>query len=269
MTLLKIENLTKNLSSHSGENLPLLRHINLETKLSKTTALLQLSGKNASLLLRIMAGQLLPDCGKIILNGTDILPDTTPHPKTNIQYIIPALPDEKGNKCSLSGHFRKKKDKPLRSLFCSKTNRNYRLLLPASFYQTDGRTLKLPQELLPHQHILLSLLPSLASDPDIMLIDTLPAVTPEEATGKALREIAGITSAKSIPLLFTTHSPQLAFHLADHILVFRDEHLLHTVKNTEHHPEILKELLQQQQEATAYTPVHSASLHPLIGQQYV
>lgn len=270
MTLLKIENLTRNLLLHSGENVPLLRHINLETKLSETTALLQLSGSSTSVLLRILAGQLFPNCGKIVLNGTDITPGSRPDLKQKILYTVPSFPPgNENNPLTLSAYLGKRKENSFFSLFSPKTGCDPLSLLPPSFYRSGKQTLKTLQELLPYQHILLSFLPSVSENPALLLIDTLPALSPDETNGQAIGELAGITNKKNIPLLFNTRSPQLAFHLAGQILIFRDEHLLRTIDNTDPDPALLQELLQLQKEAAEYLPLHSFSLHSLLEQQYL
>lgn len=270
MTLLKIENLTRNLLLHSGENVPLLRHVNLETKLNETTALLQLSGSSTSVLLRILAGQLLPSCGKIVLNGTDITPGSHSNPERKILYSVPSFPSgNENNQPNLPAYLGKRKENFFFSLFSKKTGYTSLSLLPPSFYRSGKQTLKTPQELLPHQHILLSFLPFLNENPALLLIDTLPALSPDETNGRAIHELTSITTGKNIPLLFNTRSPQLAFHLAGQILIFRDEYLLRSVDNSSRDPALLQELLQLQKEVSDYIPLHSFFLHSLLEQQYI
>lgn len=270
MAHLKIENLTKNLFPYSEENILLLRHLNLETEIGKTTALLQLSGSSASVLFRILSGQLFPDCGKISLDGTDITPVLPLRPKPGISYILPSVsPGNESKDLTVAEYFEKRKSNVRLPFLSKKSDLDYRSLLPRSFYGENTHTPKLLKELCPGQRLLLSLLLPLSENPALLLIDLLPCLLPEEAAGQALQALSAVTDKNNTALLFTTFSPLSAFRLAERIWVFREEYLLHTFDNTAKKPALLEKLLHMQREASAYLPAHSSLVRSLTEQQYI
>ena len=84
--LVEIRKLSK-YYQRGGQIIPVLVDIDLDVRLGDFAALMGPSGSGKSTLLNLIAGILLPDAGKIVVNGTDIatLPEAQLHPLPDVE----------------------------------------------------------------------------------------------------------------------------------------------------------------------------------------
>lgn len=260
MTLLKIENLSYIFMPQTTNPDFLLRDIHFELKPQETTALLQLRGKTASLLLQILAGKVAPDSGKICLNDNNLTSITDPTAQSAIQYIQP-MPFSVEEKQLTVNQFLSVPQKASSRFFSAFRKKSSPCQLPSELQMiSNNQPDKLLKELPASDCLLLSFLKPLVCKPDLLLVDLLPCMLPEKITTSALYQLRKALETSGTTLLFTTSSPLLAFHLSRRILVFGENTILREIDNTHKKRENLEDLFSLTEELP-YETVNSS--HPL------
>lgn len=77
--MIKVENLSKTYKIENGEEIEALTDINLNVKQGEIVGIIGMSGSGKSTLLRILRGVEPFDAGKIILDGIEVSPDSSPY----------------------------------------------------------------------------------------------------------------------------------------------------------------------------------------------
>lgn len=268
MSLLKIENLSCHFLPEQAEMTSILRNINLKINRQETTALLQLSGNSTSALLQIMAEKMPYNEGILTLK-------TTPQPQhfsdnSEIRLLVPSLLAPEATHLTVEQYLFQQSQRPtgFLSIFKKSSTPDLRHFLKELDIEPAENINKPINELPAAQVVLLSLLPTLADKPQLLLIDTLSSIVPEHIIGQTLALLKPICTTMSTTLIFSTRSPQLAHQIGHHLCIFQNEYLVQEMDNNTEDPNLLETLFQLIDKANN-EPISTPTLKNLIEKQYI
>ena len=196
-----------------GPPLPVLKRLSISCAKETFTAVVGPSGCGKSTLTRLVAGLMIPDSGKVFLNGEQV---KSPRSSVGMAFQNPVLLEWRS--------ILKNTILPLEIVPNKLTNRERedRALSLLSLVGLEGFEGKRPSELSGGMRQRASLCRALAHRPEILILDepfgALDAFTREDLwqTMHALREEEAFTC------LFITHDLREALFLADQIIVLSD-----------------------------------------------
>jgi len=212
--ILSVENLCLWYGSHQA-----LKDINIEIPEKSITALIGPSGCGKSTFLRMLNGLETPDCGRILLEGTDITDK-----KTDIDRV----------RCKVGMVFQQF------NLFGHKTVRQNITLAPVKLgiltpRQADEKAAELlaavglpdkadvyPAMLSGGQKQRIAIARALAMSPDAMLFDEPTSALDPEMVGEVLELVRRLAN-EGMTMLFVTHEMAFAREVANRVLFF-DNH---------------------------------------------
>ncbi|WP_019626495.1 ABC transporter ATP-binding protein [Thioalkalivibrio sp. ALJT] len=192
---------------YPGQEQPTLRDIRVNVSPGETVALIGQSGCGKSTLLHMLAGLLLPSEGCVRINGHQVI---KPSPRWNMMFqkpsLYPWMTVRKNASLGLIFQGRKK----------AMQGRIDELL------ETVGLTDKAEvnvQSLSGGQQQRVALARSLATDPELLLLDE-PFSALDAFTRVALQdEVTRLARARGISVVFVTHDIEEAVAMADRVLV--------------------------------------------------
>lgn len=230
---LKTEHLSYRITPDSSTDFEVLHDICLETNVQEIACLLEVSGHCSSALLQIIGGIIPSGKGHILFEGKNIM--TAPFQQYNqpIGYFKPALLPESAANQQTWKYLANQCKKPFfRNLFNRPCPPKVIFETLVTFLPEAGHPLKKPvKELSSEEILLLPLEAVLLRKPKLLLADTLTSFFPPAAITFLLSKIQELHHQSGLSVLFSTRSPQQAFHLSDRIFVVHNGNIIKTIEN--------------------------------------
>jgi spermidine/putrescine transport system ATP-binding protein len=197
--------------SKSFGDIPVVKNLSLSVKRGEVFSLLGPSGCGKTTLLRMCAGFVVPDAGRIILNGQDIthLPVMKRPVNTVFQNyaLFPHMTVRKNIAFGLTiSHVSKKEiDKQVDWVM--------------DLFQMRDQGYKLPSELSGGQKQRVAIARAIINKPQLLLLDEPLAALDLKLRQKMLIELDNIHDEVGITFLYVTHDQGEAMSLSDHMAV--------------------------------------------------
>lgn len=226
---IEIRHLTKWFDSKGGDNLTVLKDINIDVPAGATVAIVGSSGCGKSTLLNIVSGLIAPDRGSVFLNG---IPSRQFDDWRSIAYMFQEdrlLP------------WRTTIDNVAFGLEATDTPRAVRLRLAAEVLKLvglDSFANAYPHQLSGGMRSRVALARSLITDPQILLMDEPFSKLDPTMRTQMHDEVLRIKQIRKMTIVFVTHDIEEAVALADRVIVLlpRPGRVRETVDITLAHP---------------------------------
>lgn len=203
----------ENISKNYGDTL-VLSHFNLEIKTGEFVTIVGSSGCGKTTVLKLINGLLVPDAGRIIIQGKDIAQEDQTLLRRRIGYVIQGI--------GLFPHMNIKDNISYvpKLIKMDRAEIDMRVTELMELIGLEPEILKrYPKQLSGGQKQRIGIARALAAKPDIMLMDE-PFGAVDEITRKTLQEeLLKIQRATGITVLFVTHDIREALKLGDKVLV--------------------------------------------------
>lgn len=271
ITQLKTEHLFYNAAPGSSSDFEILNDICLEIHKQQITCLLEVSGNCSSALLQIIGGTLQAGKGEILFEGKNITAIPLPQRQQLIGYFKPTLLTESVANQRVWEYLAgcDKKSFPLNLFGRPDLPKEAVFRILATFQPETGSSPSgFVREVSDKEVLLLPLWAVLIRQPQLLLVDTLASFFPSAAIAILLTAIQDIHRQSGLSVLFSTRSPQQAFHLADRIFIVDNGHIIKTVENSDKPTENLVQLTCITEELRNRTSPCQA-LTALLEEQYI
>lgn len=210
MDIIKLEHVTKSF----GEKC-ILEDFNLSVEQGEFLTVIGRSGCGKTTMLKLINGLLLPDSGKVIVEGTDIQQTDIIALRRHIGYVI----QNKG----LFPHMTVEKNVTYVPVISGKKNKKENHELALKLLKQVGleeeMAKRYPAELSGGQQQRVGIARALAAKPNILLMDE-PFGALDEITKQAMQEeIKKLQKELKLTIIFITHDIREAMKLGDRVLV--------------------------------------------------
>jgi osmoprotectant transport system ATP-binding protein len=202
---------------------PAVDSVSLAVPQGLTTVLIGPSGCGKSTLLRLVVGLIRPDSGRILFDGTEILPEVVPALRRRMGYVIqegglfPHL-DAADNVTLMARHL--KWDGP-------RIEDRLRKLAEIARFPTDGLT-RFPAQLSGGQRQRVSLMRALMLDPDVLLLDEPLAALDPMIRADLQTDLKVIFQELNKTVVLVTHDMGEAAFFGDLIVLLREGKIVQT-----------------------------------------
>jgi spermidine/putrescine transport system ATP-binding protein len=204
--------------SKSFGDFTVLKNIDLEIKKGEFFSLLGPSGCGKTTLLRIIAGFENPDCGSVMIEGSDVLPLPPNHRQANTVFQNYALFPHLSVFENVAFSLRIKKTP--RSEIDTKVNEYLRLV------QLEGHAKKKPNQLSGGQKQRVAIARALINEPRVLLLDEPLSALDAKLRQHMLIELDQIHDKIGITFIYVTHDQQEALSVSDRIAVMNQGDVL-------------------------------------------
>lgn len=213
MDIIKLEQVSKSF----GEKC-ILENFSLSVKQGEFLTVIGRSGCGKTTMLKLINGLLLPDKGKVIVEGTDIRQTDIIALRRHIGYVI----QNKG----LFPHMTVEKNITYVPVISGKKNKNDNHQLALKLLKLVGleeeMAKRYPSELSGGQQQRVGIARALAANPNILLMDE-PFGALDEITKQAMQEeILKLQKELKLTIIFITHDIREAMKLGDRVLVMNE-----------------------------------------------
>ena len=233
-TILSLENIEKNFD---GDNV--LKNISLDIGRGEFVTLLGSSGCGKTTTIRIVAGLLTPDSGKVILNGKDITMLAPEKRDVNTVFqnyaLFPHMNVEKN-----IGYGLKLKKMPANEIKAEVEK-------ALSLVQLEGFEKRNPSQLSGGQKQRVAIARALANNPEILLSDEATSALDPRTTNSILDLLKNINKRFGITIILITHQMEVIRKICNKTAIMSDGKIVEegTVKDIFMHPktELAKEFV--------------------------
>jgi osmoprotectant transport system ATP-binding protein len=202
-----------NLSKSYGP-LPALRSINLKIRKGTTTVLIGPSGCGKSTLIRLIIGLLRPDSGRILFEGSEVLPDRVLELRRRMGYVI-----QEGG---LFPHLTIRANVTLMARYLkwerSRIEQRLQELASLAHFPTDGLD-RYPAQLSGGERQRVSLMRALMLDPNVLLLDEPLGALDPMIRADLQTDLKRIFHTLAKTVVLVTHDMAEAAFLADIIVL--------------------------------------------------
>ena len=207
--LLRVEGLKK-----AYEGAPVLRDLSFEVRRAEFVTLLGPSGCGKTTTLRIIAGLLEPDAGRVILNGRDIT--DAPPEKRNVNTVFQnyALFPHMNVEKNISYGLRMRGMR--RNEWKQKVEEMLRMV------QLEGCEKRMPDQLSGGQRQRVAIARAVVLQPEILLLDEPLGALDLKLRRQMQIELKDIQKRSGIAFVYITHDQEEALNMSDRIAVMRD-----------------------------------------------
>jgi spermidine/putrescine transport system ATP-binding protein len=197
--------------SKSFDDFKVLNDINLAIQKGEFFSLLGPSGCGKTTLLRILAGFESPDCGVVIIDGTDVLPLPPNRRQANTVFQNYALFPHLTVFENVAFSLRLKK--------CSKSEVNSKVGDYLKLVQLENHAYKKPNQLSGGQKQRVAIARALINEPRVLLLDEPLSALDAKLRQHMLIELDQIHDKIGITFIYVTHDQQEALSVSDRIAV--------------------------------------------------
>ncbi len=204
---LKLEHITKSFD----DDTEVLKDINLEVKRGEFITFLGPSGCGKTTTLRIIAGLLEPDSGRVILNDRDVT--ALPPEKRNVNTVFQSYALFPHMTVAANvGYGLKLKKKPRAQL-----ERKVEEML--ELVQLSGFEKRMPEELSGGQQQRVAIARALANEPEVLLLDEPLGALDLQLRRQMQLELKRLQKKLGITFIYITHDQEEAINMSDRIVV--------------------------------------------------
>lgn len=245
--MLKIEDLSKTFGKGTPDEVQALRDINLEINTGEFVVVLGDNGSGKSTFFNCIAGSLIPDQGKIIINGQEIGRLNDFERSKFIGRVFQDPSDGVASDLTVSDNYRlaELRDKTKGLKFGKDKAFNERLMEALAWPSMglENKVNALAGSLSGGQRQVLSLLMATAVRPDVLLLDEPTAALDPAVSEKVMQLSNDLIREKNITAIMITHQLQHALDYGDRILFMRQGMIARDVKKAENKPMTINDIL--------------------------
>ncbi|HVY98095.1 MAG TPA: ABC transporter ATP-binding protein [Dongiaceae bacterium] len=215
--------LTVDRVSAGYHGVPVLENVSIEARTGETVAVVGESGSGKSTLARVVAGLLKPMEGRVLLDGTPLLPSFKQRPREELRAIqmIHQMPDTALNPQQIVG---KIIGRPLAFYFGltgARREERVRELLRMVEMDPDIFLKRRPGELSGGQKQRLCIARALAADPKIIICDEVTSALDPLIADEILKLLDRLQHEKQLTYIFITHDLATVSAIADKVVVMK------------------------------------------------